>query len=209
MLVKETGMPIKKAASQYGVPHSTLRDRVKGRVDTETLKPGPAPLFSLEEEAKFVEHIKTMSNLGYGYTVTEIVDKASNFAAYLGKRSPDKPLTVRWFKCFKQRWPELKVVKPRALSNYRAEATTQSNLDEYCNNLKAVIDANNLMDKPHCIYNLDEKGIQIEYTPPYVVTTNAKTPAITSSRASITTIIGCGNALGTLIPPFLYLRLSE
>lgn len=125
MLVKDTGMPIKTAARQYGVPHSTLRDRVKGRIDPETVKPGPDPLFGQEQEAKLVEHIKNMAELGYGFTITEIVDKASDYAVYLKKRTRDKPLSTRWFKGFMERWPELRVIKPRALTNYRAAATSQ------------------------------------------------------------------------------------
>ncbi|XP_052280871.1 receptor-type tyrosine-protein phosphatase T-like [Dreissena polymorpha] len=34
-MVMETGAPVKTAARQYGVPHNTLRDRVKGRVDPQ------------------------------------------------------------------------------------------------------------------------------------------------------------------------------
>ncbi|KAH3841894.1 hypothetical protein DPMN_115376 [Dreissena polymorpha] len=50
-------MPIKTVARQYGVPHNTLRDRVKGRVDPETTMTGSGQLLTLEEEAKLVEHI--------------------------------------------------------------------------------------------------------------------------------------------------------
>lgn len=113
-LVKETGAAIKTAARQYGVPASTLRDRVKGRIDPETLKPGPAPLFSQEEEAKFVQHIKNMAELGYGFTISEVVDKATNYAVYLGKRSKDKPLSIKWYKGFRDRWPELRVCKTQS-----------------------------------------------------------------------------------------------
>ncbi|XP_060604794.1 uncharacterized protein LOC132757505 [Ruditapes philippinarum] len=205
-LVKETGMPIKSAARQYGVPHSTLRDRVKGRIDPETLKPGPAPLLSQEEELNFVDHIKAMASLGYGYTITEVIAMASNYAVCLGKRTPDKPLSTKWFNGFKDRWPDLRVVRPRALSNYRAESTSQAVVDEYFMNLKAVIEDNDLIDKPECIYNIDEKGIQTEHTPPYIVSGNSRTPAITSSRSNVTTIIGCGNALGTQVPPFFVFK---
>jgi hypothetical protein len=206
MLVRDTGIPIKTAARQYGVPHSTLRDRVKGRIDPETIKPGPDPLFSQEQEAKLVAHIKTMADLGYGFTITEVVDKATNYAVYLGKRSHDKPLSVKWFKGFRQRWPELRVIKPRALSNYRASSTSQAAVSDYFTNLEAVLKTNNLLDKPECIYNVDEKGIQTEHAPPYIVSGKSRTPAITSSRSAITTVIGCGNALGTQIPPYFVFK---
>ncbi|KAH3876991.1 hypothetical protein DPMN_000845 [Dreissena polymorpha] len=90
-LVKETGIPIKTAARQYGVPHNTLRDRVKGRVDPETTMKGSGPLFTLEEEAKLVAHIKLMAYLGNGFTITEVVSKASDCAVFLKKQTRDKP----------------------------------------------------------------------------------------------------------------------
>ncbi|KAH3694478.1 hypothetical protein DPMN_081918 [Dreissena polymorpha] len=82
-LVKETGIPIKTAARQYGVPHNTFRDRIKGRVDPETTMTGSGPLFKLEEEAKLVEHIKLMADLGYGFTITEVVTKQVTMQSFL------------------------------------------------------------------------------------------------------------------------------
>ena len=51
-----------------------------GRVDPETISLGPQALFSQEEEALFVNHLKTMAELGYGYSRVEVVDQASNYA---------------------------------------------------------------------------------------------------------------------------------
>jgi len=141
-LVKETGIPIKTAARQYGVPHNTLRDRVKGRVNPETTMTGSGPLFTLEEEAKLVAHIKLMADLGYGFTITEVVSKASDYAVFLKKRTRDKPLTVKWFKGLRNRWPELRVIKPRGLAKCRAEATNEQAVESYFTNLENVLKSN-------------------------------------------------------------------
>ncbi|XP_052211862.1 uncharacterized protein LOC127830955 [Dreissena polymorpha] len=204
--VKDSGLPVRTVAKQYGVPHTTLWDRVKGVIDPECLKPGPAPLFSQEEEVKLVDHVKTMAALGYGYTISEVVASATNYAVFLGKRPNDKPLSVKWFKGFQQRWPELRVVRPRALSNYRAKATSEANVHEYFNNLMSVVEKHDLHNKPECVYNIDEKGIQTEHTPPFIISGTLKAPAVTSSRSCVTTIIGCGNALGTQLPPFFVFK---
>ena len=205
-MVMETGAPVKTAARQYGVPHNTLRDRVKGRVDPQTVMTGQGPLFSTEEEAKLVDHVKYMANLGYGFTITEVVAKATDYAVFLKKRTHDNPLSVKWFHGFRRRWPEIKVVKPRALSQCRAKSTTEQAVYSYFDNLETVIKNNDLLNKPECVYNIDEKGIQTEHSPPYVVSGKACVPAITSSRSGITTIIGGGNALGTQIPPFFIFK---
>ncbi|KAH3818322.1 hypothetical protein DPMN_119926 [Dreissena polymorpha] len=39
---------------------------------------GQGPLFSTEEEAKLVSHVKCMANLGYGFAISEVVAKATD-----------------------------------------------------------------------------------------------------------------------------------
>jgi len=43
-----------------------------------------APLFTLFEEVKIMNHYKNMSILGYGYMQQECVDVASQYAVQLG-----------------------------------------------------------------------------------------------------------------------------
>ena len=165
----ETVAPIKRAARQYGIPHNTLRDRVKSWVDPNTQMTEAGPLLTQEEEAKLVKHIKYMADLGYCFTITEVVFKATDYAIHLGKRTADKPLSVKWFKGFKRRWPEMRVVKQRSLAQCRARCTSDEAISSYFNNLEEVLKSNGLDDKPECIFNIDEKGIQTEHSPPYVV----------------------------------------
>ena len=64
--VRENHIPVKRAAITYGVPQTTLGQRILGRVDPETTSSGPSPQLSQEEEAIFVEHLRSMAVLGYG-----------------------------------------------------------------------------------------------------------------------------------------------
>ena len=52
----------------FRVPENTLRYRVLGMVDPETVTMGKLPLFYQFQEAKIVDHFKTMADLGHGYT---------------------------------------------------------------------------------------------------------------------------------------------
>ena len=169
-----------------------------GRVDPETILSGPQALFSQKEEALFVNHLKTIAELGCGYSCVEVVDQAFNYAVALDKHDKDHPLSDCWFRGFLCRWPEMKVVK----SKYRAQAISSKNIAQYFANLKTALQSDDLMQKPECMYNVDEKGIQTEHNPPYIVCANKSVPPITSDRSCTTTIIGCGNAIRTQIPPF-------
>ena len=175
-----------KASKVYGIPKSTLMDRLKGRVDSETLSSGPPPMFTLEQESKLVDHVKKMASLGYGYTRTEVTGLATDFAIELGLRQKhDKSLSLQWFRSFLERWPEIKSLRPRSLALSRAKAASQETIDAYFEQLESIMDKYNLKDKPQCIYNIDEKGVTPDHKPPNVIgDSNARksTPAITSEN---------------------------
>ena len=191
------------ASKMYMVPENTLRDRVLGKIDPDNVVMGKLPLFTQYEEAKIVEHIKTMASFGYGYTVQECVDLASDFATQLGKRSKDKPLSTKWMKGLRGRWPEIKKFTPRALEHVRAKMSKESVVAEYFENLQACIEKYDLTDKPHLIFNVDEKGISINHKPPNVIASVDICPqSVTSGKGKTVTILGCGSASGVAIPPF-------
>lgn len=201
--VTEHKIPVKKAARIFNVPVMTLRDRVLGRVDPNCNATGSPSLFETDKEKKLVDHFKKMADYGYGYTRQECCDIASDFAVDLGIRPKDKPLTLKWFRGFLKRWPELKVQKPRSLEQSRAKCTSKAKVTEYMDNLKTVLEENNLTDKPHLIFNVDEKGITIDHKPPHVVSSSQTRPsAVTSGKGQTVTIIGCGSASGMQIPPY-------
>ena len=65
--VKNDGMSVRRAALEFGVPKSTLWDRVNGRVNLEKMSRGPDPLFSTQEEDDLTNHIEMMAGKEYMY----------------------------------------------------------------------------------------------------------------------------------------------
>lgn len=203
LMVKEKKMSVKKASRVFKVPDTTLRDRVLGKVDAETAVFGKAPVLDCYEEASLVAHFKTMASYGYGYSRQECVDIASDYATQLGKRTKDKPFTMKWMRGFLKRWPELKVLKPRGLEHVRAKTASKTVVDEYFQNLRVSLHQHGLEDKPHLIYNIDEKGISIDHKPPYVVADASYCPqSVTSGRGKTVTVLGGGSASGVALPPY-------
>lgn len=202
-MVKENQMSVKKASKIFQVPDTTLRDRVLQKVDPETAVFGKSPVLECFEEAKLVQHFKTMAAYGYGYTRQECVNIASEYAVHLGKRTMDKPFTMNWVRGFLKRWPELKVLKPRGLEHAQAKMVSKETVAGYFKNLEKTLSTHNIHDKPHLIYNIDEKGISIDHNPPSVVSDSTYCPqAVTSGRGKTITILGGGSASGVAIPPF-------
>ena len=165
---------------------------------------GNGPFFTLDEESRLVSHLKEMAQLGYGYNRQEVVDIATDYAVMLDKKSKnEKPLTLTWFYGMLGRWPDLKVVKPRALEVARAKAANKENITKYFNELEKALIKYDLMDKPHLIYNVDEKGVTINHNPSKVVSGVETSPQeVTSGKGDTVTILGCGNAIGNALPPY-------
>ena len=59
--VKQKRMSLIGASRQYGIPYSTLRDRVVGLKGTD--KPGPPPTFSPEEDSATVQYLQNISQI--------------------------------------------------------------------------------------------------------------------------------------------------
>ena len=175
---------------------------MRGRIGINVTKSGKDLLFTFEEERALVERLKVMASYGYGYSRLEVVDIGSTYAVSLGKRE-DHPLSLMWFHNFMKHWPELKVKKPRGLEVQRAKATTEGAVTSYFDELSKILTKYDLKNSPERIYNIDEKGLKLNHSPPYVVAADGNAPpAVTSGKGSTVTVIGCGNALGQQIPPY-------
>ena len=117
------------------------------KISINVVKSGKAHVFSLEEEARLMNHLKEMARLGYGYTRREVVDIATDFAQVLQKRDRKNPLTIRWYQCFISRWEnDINLVKPRALEIQRANTGNQRSVNSYFDELEKVITKYNLKD---------------------------------------------------------------
>ncbi|MES9880618.1 MAG: hypothetical protein ABW185_07025 [Sedimenticola sp.] len=194
-------MSVRGASKQYAVPLQTLRDRLIGRVDPDCTTTGRPPIFSMEEEAKISNHLKSVSQYGYGYTRSEVSLLATDYGKQLGK--VETVLTRNWMDGFLRRWPELKVLRPRSLELARAKSASEPIVERYFEELSKIISKYDLQDKPQLIFNIDEKGVSPNHTPPSIIGVKGQQPpAVTTGKSQTTTIIGCGSAAGMTVPPY-------
>ena len=185
------------------MPHTTLRDRLSGKVHPDTRTTGRAPSLTLLEEAKLVDHIKTMANYSYGCTRQECVNLAHALAVQLGKRGKEQ-LSLKWMRGFLAKWPDLSVLKPRNLEYSRAKMASMDTVSSYFKNLECCPTEHSLTDKPNLIFNIDERAYSsTEHTPPCIVGSSSYCPtAVTSGSGKTVTVLECISASGAAIPPF-------
>ncbi|KAJ8048493.1 Jerky protein-like-like [Holothuria leucospilota] len=207
VLVTADKMSIRKAAWQCGVPIQTLRDRLERGVN-QARPLGGDPLLSRSEEEGLVKHIEYLAKCGYPLTRKDVINLATETAIFLKKRPQNAGnLSKRWFVRFMSRWPELRLAKAQKLSMKRAKATSDETVQSYFQELDRILTKYDIKNKPHLIYNVDETGFQMEHTPSKVVGPRGlKLNAITSERGPTTTLLACGNAVGTCLPPYFVFK---
>lgn len=98
-----------------------------------------------------------------------VTDIATDYAYTFNRIHKNKVLTLRWFEGFMNRWPELKVLKPRSLEIVRAKCGQIENVGKYFESLEEVINKYGLQNKPHLIFNINEKGLTSNDKLPNVV----------------------------------------
>jgi len=59
------GMGVKTASRKFGIPKTSLLDRVKGRVNVEILRSGPPAVLTEAEEKVLVQHVINCGKMGY------------------------------------------------------------------------------------------------------------------------------------------------
>ena len=72
--VRQGRMTQRQASLSYGVPRTTLMDKLHGRTPDEC-KPGPPPVISAQDEAKLNQHIKHMAEAGFPYSRKALLKK--------------------------------------------------------------------------------------------------------------------------------------
>ena len=104
-----------------------------------------------------------MAQLGYGYSNIQLQHLSGELAFDMGRRKENKPLSNNWLYGFLRCWNDrLSTLNPRKLESNRAKCATPEAVSLYFENLQDIISKYNLNNKPQCIYNLDETGLQPE-----------------------------------------------
>ena len=151
----------------------------------------------------YIGCLKVTAEVGFGYSRQETLNLASDLAFHLGIQDRKHPLSFDWFYAFMSLWPDLKVTKLVSLEAARSKSATESAVKNYFEELKSILTKYDLMDKPHCIYNIDEKGMSADHKPPKIIAEKFyKAQAVTTGKSKMVTMVGCWSAAGQPITPF-------
>lgn len=201
------GASIREASAKFGVPRSTLGDRITGRIAVEA-RPGKDPVIPIDIEDKMVEKAFSCANQGFGVSKKTLTARAGSLCRSLGlKNNFTKGIPGKaWWKCFRTRHPEIALRKPEKLSTVRSKAINGPVVGSYFLTLHDLIKKPDIA--PSCVWNMDETSLSLEHTPTNVVAKKGSKviPGRTANSKESITILPCINAAGGKMPPLIIVK---
>ena len=164
--VRKQPISINKAALLHGVPPSTLKDRLSGRV-VHGSKPGPSQYLDKGEEDALSDHLVEVAKAGYGKTrkqVKALVEKVAREKNLRSHRVSDG-----WWRRFMERQPHLSLHRGDSTAHIRMDSVNRGAIGGYYNLLEDTLKEHNLLDAPAQIYNMDESEMPLDPRPPNVI----------------------------------------
>ena len=192
---------INQAAKDHGVPRTTLKDRVSGRVEHRT-NPGPRRYLNETEEREFADFLIQSSSVGYGKSRKDVMNIAEAVAKEKGLLRKSK-ITQGWWREFLKRQDDLSLRRGDNTAHVRMDAVNKDTVAYYFDLLKKTLEENGLINSPERIYNVDETGVPLDPKAPNVVAKKGtkKVRYRSTGKKNQITVVACGSATGQIIPP--------
>ncbi|CAH0718999.1 unnamed protein product, partial [Brenthis ino] len=159
-------MGIREACRIYGVPKTTVHDRISGKVaNNKKPKVGPDPILGREGEEKLKTWVLDMAKCGFPINKKELLESVANIVRDTNIKNPFKDGVPgdTWYQAFLRRHPDVNVREPEGINNARA-AVTENRVRFWFKDLKEYmksIDALDVFDNPTRIFNGDETGFSL------------------------------------------------
>ena len=143
MKAVETGSLINQAALDHGVPPTTLKDRLSGRVKHSD-KPGPKQYLNSEEETELATFLKTCSSVGYGKTRRDVMGIAQSVAMDKGILRGHR-ISQGWWHQFLKRRKDLSLRRGDNCAQIRMNAINYDTINQYFDLLEKTLTEHNLL----------------------------------------------------------------
>lgn len=205
----KAGESVKGTAKKYGLAYATLYRHVKsGNVSPKLGR--FRPVFNEDQEIELMTYLKDMDSVFFGLTRDEFKNLAYTYAKknnFSYPKSWDKYEKAGddWLQSFLSRHNDITLRTPEATSVARAKGFNRHEVGRFYENLESLIDKHDI--DASRLYNMDETGISTTTNkPPKVLSIKGKKQVgiiASAERGQLTTVIGCCNAAGSFLPPFL------
>lgn len=202
-----------KASRKYGIPKTTLIQRVKGSTSGTH---GNVPNLTKDVEEKLVEWVLLHAKMGDPRTRDQLVHAAADLAEKVQGCRPfkNKLPSSPWVKLFVERHPQVSFRTPSAVTRASANVT-RADVTGFIRNFRGWLQNNGLehmMNEPSAFGNLDETAFALNSSPRTVLAAkggkNVYRVENAKSKESATHLFTF-LADGQVLDPFLVLKKSQ
>ena len=146
------GLSVRQAAAAFGVPKSTIGDRMSGKHEIH-VEHGRPPHIPREIENMIVDAVKMAARRGIGLTRKQVLRRTSVLCQRLdiGSRYANFKAGKDWWEGLKCRHPDVVIRKPEKLSSTRARMMNREVMNKYFDDLGTLVEGLNLEGKAHLI----------------------------------------------------------
>ena len=199
--VVKRSFSVRRAAEPYGVPRSTLHDRIAGKVLPGSTN-GPLKYLSSLEEEELVQFLHSCADIGYAKTRQQVLLLVQQIVK---KKGLNVKVTNGWWESFRSRHEQISLRTGERLPYVRMQSSTPRIINNYFDLLYDTLSSNNLLEKPCLIFNVDETGMPLDPPALKVVAPRGvkHSQVVSSGDKSQITVVGCCSAAGFAMPPMV------
>lgn len=214
--IKVNGMSKLQASKVFGIPRTTLRDKISEKTSEMIERVGKKCTLGKDIENKLVEWILTNAANGFPvnkegliYSVQKIVEKRKIATSFIANKPGRK-----WFNSFLKRNPIVRQKHAEYINKARASISEKRIRDWFSEVRTLLKDDVQALNHPQRIWNMDETALFLSPKGALVLAERGRPTydiTSTSEKDNVTTLITV-NALGELAPPltiFKYDRLPR
>lgn len=156
---------IRETCRLFGVPRSTIQDRISGRTKEQPRKVGPEPILGVDGEKKVVDWIIDLAKCGIPVSKEVLLETVTKLIKDIGKEDkfPEGRPGQTWYQGFLRRHPEISLREPEGINKAR-EAVKESSIRKWFTELEYFLTERGMADvlkDPDRILNGDETGVSL------------------------------------------------
>lgn len=163
--LRKKNLSVRAAATKYGIPRSTLHDKLSGKRPEGLEKRGPEGFLSKNEEKKLVEWCESLAKCGFPLKADNLLNTVQKIVSDDGRETPFKDGRPgrKWFSLFMKRNPQLVYRTPEGLSKARAQVS-EAMIRTWFDELREYVKDQNVEDiflDPRRVLNGDETSFSL------------------------------------------------
>ncbi|KAJ8929563.1 hypothetical protein NQ314_017726 [Rhamnusium bicolor] len=169
--IREGRKGIREASRDFGVPRTTIQDRLKGRAPEKLGKVGPEPVLTIDGEKKIADWVAAIAKCGFPIKKRDLIETVQKIIKDSAKKNILQNEKIikngipgqKWYANFLRRHPEISLRESEGINKARAVVTEQS-IRLWFSELRKFLEENNIMDifdDPDRILNGDESGFSL------------------------------------------------